>query len=72
MTKAIDNNNIKGTFKIRLIRQAASFYHGICPRPTHDEYMSMAVTLCDKYGQLKDKKPTNNLAKKFVYYVSQL
>ena len=25
-----------------------------------------------KYGQLKDKKPNNNPAKKFVYYVSQL
>ena len=70
--QAIDNNNIKGTVKITLIRQVISFYYGICPRPRHDEYTCMAKTLCNKYGQLKDKKPNNNPAKKFVYYVSQL
>ena len=71
VVQAIDNNQITGIFKIRLIRQAASFYCGICPKPTHEEYMTMARTLCDRYAQLKDKKPTNNPAKKFFYYVSQ-
>ena len=70
--QAIDKNSVKGILKIRLIRQAASFYYGICPRPTHDEYTSMAKTLCEKYGDLKDKKPKNNHAKKFVFYVSQI
>lgn len=68
--RAIDNNQITGIIKIRLIRQAASFYCGICPKPTHDDYVNMAKTLCDHYAQLKDKRPANNLAKKFVYYVS--
>ena len=70
--QAIDKNSIKGILKIRLIRQAASFYHGFCPRPTHDEYTSMATTLCKKYGDLRYKKPTNNHIKEFVFYVSQI
>ena len=43
--------------KTRLLRQAATYYWGLCPRPMHDEYVTMAVTLCDKYEQLRDKKP---------------
>ena len=64
VVKAIDSNQIMGIFKIRLVRQATSFYCKMCPKPTHDEYVSMAKTLCDRYVQLKDKKSAN--------YVSQL
>ena len=69
--KAIDNSQITGIFKIRLIRQAASFYHGMCPKLTHDEYVGMAKTLCDHYTQLKDKQLANNANKHSRnYYVS--
>ena len=56
-TKAIENNSLKGNFKLRLTREAASFYYGIFPKPTSTEYINMAKTLCDKYPQLKDKGP---------------
>ena len=56
-TKAIENNSLKGNVKLRLTREAASFYYGICPKPTSTEYINMAKTLCDKYPQLKDKGP---------------
>ena len=49
-----------------MIRQAADFYHGMCPRPNSTEYVDMAKTLCAKCPQLRDKKP---LKGKFVYYV---
>lgn len=45
VTNAIQNNQVKGVLKTRLLRQAAAFYWGLCPRPTHDEYVTMAVTL---------------------------
>ena len=68
--QALDNNQITGIFKIRLLRQAASFYHGICPKPTHDEYVSMAKTLCDHYPQLKDKQPAKDIKRHSMNYVS--
>ena len=55
--EAIDKDQLKGIFKIRLIRQAADFYHGMCPRPNSTEYVDMAKTLCAKYPQLRDRKP---------------
>ena len=39
---------------------------GLCPRPTHDEYVTMAVTLYENFLQLKDKKPING-----AYWVSR-
>jgi len=57
VANAIKNNQLKGIMKTRLLRQSATFYWGLCPWPTHDEYVTMAVTLCDKFPQLKDKKP---------------
>ena len=67
LIEAIDKGQIKGLFKTRLIRQAADFYHGMCPHPNHIEYVDMAKTLCHKYPQLHDKKPVKG---KFIYYVS--
>ena len=66
VTNAIKNNQLKGVMKTRLLRQAAVFYWGLCPRPTHDEYVTMAVTLCENFPQLKDKKPING-----AYWVSR-
>ena len=66
VTNAIKNNQLKGVMKTRLLRQAAVFYWGLCPRPTHGEYITMAVTLCENFPQLKDKKPING-----AYWVSR-
>lgn len=65
--QAIEKDQLKGILKIRLIRQAADFYYGLCPNPNHIEYVTMAKTLCERYPQLRDKKPVKG---KFVYYVS--
>ena len=45
--------------KTRLLRQAALFYWGLCPRLSNDEYLTMAVTLCNAFQQLRDKRPIN-------------
>ena len=52
--------------KTRLLREASTFYYGLCPHPTHDEYVTMAVALCDKFEQLRDKKPVQG-----KYWVSK-
>lgn len=52
-----DDSKLLGIKKMRFLRQASLFYWGICQRPTHDEYVVMAITLCDNYPKLKDKKP---------------
>ena len=57
ITNAIEQNRLKGLMKYRLLRQCALFYWGVCPRPTPDEYKTIAITLCLKFPQLKDKKP---------------
>ena len=59
-TKAIENNTLKGNIRLRMTREAAAFYYGICPKPTPTEYTIMAKTLCDNYPQLKDKDPNKN------------
>lgn len=48
---------LTGVSKLRLLREAALFYYGICPLPTPNEYITMAKTLCNAFPQLKDKKP---------------
>ena len=65
--RAIENKQLLGIMKTRLLRQAASFYWGLCPRPTHDEYVAMSIALCDKYPQLRDKMPSQG-----KYWVSSL
>ena len=54
--QAIAANNIKGIMKLRLERQAAAYYYGICPRPKPSEYSDMAKAMCDKFHQLKSSK----------------
>ena len=56
--QAIENKQLLGIMKTRLLRQAASFYWGLCPRPTHDEYVAMSIALCDKYPRIRDKMPS--------------
>ena len=51
-------NGVKGNNKF-LLREAASFYNGLFPNPTTNEYVTMAKTLCNKYPELKDKQPVN-------------
>ena len=49
-TKAIENNTLKGNVRLRMTREAAAFYYGICPKPAPTEYTIMA----------KDKDPNKN------------
>ena len=46
-----------GCNKYRMLREACSFYRGICPNPTPSEYTIMAQILCEKFLQIKDKHP---------------
>jgi len=57
-TKEIIANGIKGNNRFFLLREAVTFYEGICPKPTTNEYTAMAKTLCHKYPELKDKGDT--------------
>ena len=57
--EAAKRGGLKGNTKLRLLREAATYYNGICPWPTAQEYAEMAKTICDKYPQLKDKMPLN-------------
>jgi len=52
---AIETNQLKGTKKLALLREASLYYYGYCQNPTPDEYNTMARVLCEKYPQLKDK-----------------
>ena len=54
-TKNIIANGIQGSKRFFLLREAVTFYEGICPNPTSDEYTAMAKTLCHGYPELKDK-----------------
>ncbi len=38
---------LTGNIKLRLLREASLFYHGICPQPTATEYVAMAKTVPD-------------------------
>ena len=55
--EAISNNSLQGALKLRLLREAAFYYHGICPCPSAVEYITIAKTLCNQFPQLSDKKP---------------
>ena len=50
-TKNIISNGINRF----LLRKAVSFYEGICPHPSIEEYTVIAKTLCHAYPELKDK-----------------
>ena len=54
-TKDIISNRIKGNNPFFLLREAVSFYEGIYPHPSTEEYMVTAKTLCHAYPELKDK-----------------
>jgi len=56
---ACENDQFTGNMKLTFLREAATFYHGLCPKPTQGEYGEMAKTLCDKYPTLKDKGATD-------------
>jgi len=53
---AVQNNQLIGTKKIALLREASLYYYGYCQNPTSDEHSTMAMVLCEKYPQLKDKQ----------------
>lgn len=57
-TMDIISNGIEGNKRFFLLREAATFYEGICPNTTSAEYTTMAKTLCHKYPELKDKGDT--------------
>jgi len=53
---ACENGQLSGNMKFAFLREAATFYHGLCPKPTQAEYGEMAKALCDKYPSLKKTK----------------
>ena len=55
--QAIEQGQLTGNMKTRLLREAAMFYFGICSGGSSSEYITMAKTLCKEYPELKDKKP---------------
>ena len=57
--EACERGELTGTLKLSLLREASAFYYGLCPKPTPTEYVTMAKTLCNKFPQLKDKRPIN-------------
>lgn len=57
-----------GCNKYRMLREACSFYRGICPNPTPSEYTIMAQTLCERFPQIKDKLPQDGIP--WVSYVN--
>ena len=60
---------VKGDLKLRLLRESAMFFYGMCPRPLPKEYQAMAITLCDVCPQLKDKtKDACNWVSKLSHY----
>ena len=59
-TKEVLTRGIKGNNKFFLLREAVTFYEGLCPKPTNEEYVAMAKALCYKYPELKDKNPVEN------------
>ena len=56
-----------GCNKFRMLREACSFYRGICLNPTPSEYTIMAQTLCERFPQIKDKLSTDG-----KYWVSNI
>lgn len=56
---ALAQNELTGTDKLRMLRESASFFYGICPVPKPVEYQEMARTLCDKYPTMKDLHAPN-------------
>ena len=56
VAQAIADNKIEGIMKLRLERQAAAFYWGLCPHPKPSEYDAMSRAMCDKYPALKSGK----------------
>ena len=58
--EAEEQGKMVGCNKFRMLREACSFYQGICPNPTPSEYTIMLQTLCDRFPQIKDKLPEND------------
>ena len=42
-TKEVLTRGIKGN-KFFLLREAVTFYEGLCPKPTNEEYIAMAIS----------------------------
>ena len=66
-TDAIERGDLLGTAKTRMLREAATFYFGVCSGRCSSDYITIAKTLCKEYPQLRDKMPTNG-----EYWVSCL
>uniref|UniRef100_A0A1X7T0V6 Uncharacterized protein n=1 Tax=Amphimedon queenslandica TaxID=400682 RepID=A0A1X7T0V6_AMPQE len=56
---SILQNDISGTCKLKMLRESASFFYGICPFPNPSEYLEMAKTLCNRYPLLQDTHCSN-------------
>ena len=55
--QAIEQGQLTGNMKTRLLRESAMFYFGICSGGSSSKYITIAKTLCKEYPELKDKKP---------------
>ena len=56
---AIEREDLLGTAKTRMLREAATFYFGACSGRCASDYITIAKTLCREYPQLRDKMPMN-------------
>ena len=63
---SILQNDISGNCKLKMLRESASFFYGICPFPNPSEYLEMAKALCNKYPLLQDTHCSN--AAYWVWY----
>ena len=57
--KSLERGTLSGNAKLMFLREAFTFYYGICPNPLPHEYETMCETLCNKYPELKDKLPVD-------------
>ena len=64
---AIQNDSLTGLLKLSMLRQCATFFYGVCPRPRSYEYREMSKILCDNYPSLKDETHVNG-----EYWVSNI
>lgn len=55
--KSLERGILTGNVKLTFLREAFTFYFGICPEPEPHEYDMMCATLCNKFPELKDKLP---------------
>ena len=60
MQKSLEAGALSGNDKLMFLREAFTFYYGVCPNPLPHEYEIICEAICDKYPELKDKLPLDD------------